>query len=61
MDQLLAVSLMEEELSGSLQSLDTSLIQARNTLQVAYTEVQRLLLVKQQVLRPGCSLHLPGL
>ncbi|KAM9420664.1 zinc finger protein 106-like isoform 4-T5 [Salvelinus alpinus] len=48
-DQLLAVSLMEEELSGSLQSLDTSLIQARNTLQVAYTEVQRLLLVKQQV------------
>ncbi|KAK6294998.1 hypothetical protein J4Q44_G00342240 [Coregonus suidteri] len=48
-DQLLAVSLMEEELSGSLQTLDTSLIQARNTLQVAYTEVQRLLLVKQQV------------
>ncbi|XP_021175405.2 zinc finger protein 106 [Fundulus heteroclitus] len=48
MDQLLAVSLREDELSHSLQNLDTSLIQARNALQAAYTEVQRLLLLKQQ-------------
>ena len=49
MDQLLAVSLREEELCHSLQDLDKSLIQARNTLQAAYTEVQRLLLLRQQV------------
>ncbi|XP_051263866.1 zinc finger protein 106 [Dicentrarchus labrax] len=48
MDQLLAVSLREEELSHSLQALDKSLVQARNTLQAAYTEVQRLLLLRQQ-------------
>lgn len=48
MDQLLAVSLREDELSHSLQDLDTSLIQARNALQAAYTEVQRLLLLRQQ-------------
>ncbi|XP_008395762.1 zinc finger protein 106 isoform X2 [Poecilia reticulata] len=49
MDQLLAVSLREDELSHSLQDLDQSLIQARNALQTAYAEVQRLLLLKQQV------------
>uniref|UniRef100_UPI003AAB28E0 zinc finger protein 106 n=1 Tax=Centroberyx gerrardi TaxID=166262 RepID=UPI003AAB28E0 len=48
MDQLLAVSLREEELSHSLEDVDSSLIQARNTLQAAYTEVQRLLLLKQK-------------
>ncbi|KAM8831521.1 zinc finger protein 106 isoform 2-T2 [Spinachia spinachia] len=48
MDQLLAVSLREEELSNSLQDLDRSLVQARNSLQAAYTEVQRLLLMRQQ-------------
>ncbi|XP_068593399.1 zinc finger protein 106 isoform X2 [Cebidichthys violaceus] len=48
MDQLLAVSLREDELSHSLQDLDESLVQARNTLQAAYTEVQRLLLMRQQ-------------
>lgn len=48
-DQLLAVSLREEELSLDLQTLDNSLIQARAALQVAYIEVQRLLMVKQQV------------
>ncbi|CAG5866819.1 unnamed protein product [Menidia menidia] len=40
-DQLLAVSLREEELSQTLQSVDTSLIQARATLEAAYVEVQR--------------------
>ncbi|KAK5879930.1 hypothetical protein CesoFtcFv8_023006 [Champsocephalus esox] len=48
MDQLLAVSLREDELSHSLQNFDESLIQARNTLQAAYAEVQRLLLLRQQ-------------
>lgn len=50
MDQLLAVSLREDELSHSLQDLDKSLVQARNALQAAYAEVQRLLLLRQQVL-----------
>ncbi|XP_041827706.1 zinc finger protein 106 [Melanotaenia boesemani] len=48
-DQLLAVSLREEELSRSLQNVDTSLIQARAALEAAYMEVQRLMVVKQQV------------
>ncbi|XP_041831216.1 zinc finger protein 106 isoform X3 [Melanotaenia boesemani] len=48
MDQLLAVSLREDEMSHSLQELEKSLIQARNTLQAAYSEVQRILLLKQQ-------------
>lgn len=48
MDELLAVSLREEELSHSLQDVDKSLVQARNALQAAYTEVQRLLLLRQQ-------------
>ncbi|XP_030576667.1 zinc finger protein 106 isoform X2 [Archocentrus centrarchus] len=48
MDQLLAVSLREEELSQSLQDLDRSLVQARNALQAAYAEVQRILLLRQQ-------------
>ncbi|XP_044022577.1 zinc finger protein 106 [Siniperca chuatsi] len=48
-DQLLAVSLREEELSRSLQTVDTSLIQARATLEAAYMEVQRLMVVKQQM------------
>ncbi|XP_073725619.1 zinc finger protein 106-like isoform X2 [Misgurnus anguillicaudatus] len=48
-DQLLAVSLREEELNTSLQAVDNSLIQARAALQAAYLEVQRLLMVKQQV------------
>uniref|UniRef100_A0A8C9ZRV5 Zinc finger protein 106 n=1 Tax=Sander lucioperca TaxID=283035 RepID=A0A8C9ZRV5_SANLU len=50
-DQLLAVSLREEELSRSLQTVDTSLIQARAALEAAYIEVQRLMVVKQQVKR----------
>ncbi|XP_074541419.1 zinc finger protein 106 isoform X2 [Halichoeres trimaculatus] len=48
MDQLLAVSLREEELSRSIQLLDDSLVPARNALIAAYTEVQRLLLLRQQ-------------
>ncbi|XP_036006345.1 zinc finger protein 106 isoform X2 [Fundulus heteroclitus] len=48
-DQLLAVSLREEELSQSLQKVDTNLIQARSALEAAYVEVQRLIVVKQQI------------
>ncbi|MBN3296138.1 ZN106 protein, partial [Amia calva] len=48
-DQLLSISLREEELNLSLQGVDTSLLQARATLQAAYIEVQRLLVLKQQV------------
>ena len=49
MDQLLEVSLREEQLSVDLQTLDASLIQAREALQAAYMELQRLLVAKQQV------------
>ncbi|KAM9787047.1 zinc finger protein 106 isoform 1-T1 [Syngnathus typhle] len=48
-DQLLAVSLREEELSRSLQTAETNLIQARVALEAAYMEVQRAVLVKQQI------------
>lgn len=59
LDELLAVSLREEELNSSLQAVDNSLIQARSALQSAYVEVQRLLIVKQQVSSPDlvCSLR----
>uniref|UniRef100_A0A8C2JPT8 Zinc finger protein 106a n=1 Tax=Cyprinus carpio TaxID=7962 RepID=A0A8C2JPT8_CYPCA len=56
-DQLLAVSLREEELNKSLQAVDNSLIQARAALQAAYLEVQRLLMVKQQVTNEMNSLR----
>ncbi|XP_054653351.1 zinc finger protein 106 [Dunckerocampus dactyliophorus] len=48
-DQLLAVSLREEELSRSLQTVDSNLIQARAALEAAYMEVQRFMVVKQQI------------
>ncbi|XP_034017709.1 zinc finger protein 106 [Thalassophryne amazonica] len=50
MNQLLAVSLKEEDLNHSLLELDKCLIQARSALQTAYAEVQRLLLLRQQVI-----------
>lgn len=50
MDQLLAISLREEELSKSLHCAEGSLLQARAALQAAYIEVQQLLVLKQQVL-----------
>ncbi|NWR70345.1 ZN106 protein, partial [Centropus unirufus] len=48
-DQLLAISLREEELSKSLLSVDSSLVQARAALQAAYVEVQQFLVLKQQI------------
>lgn len=47
--ELLTLSLREEELNISLQTLEDGLVQARMALQAAYMEVQRLLVVKQQV------------
>ncbi|KAH0514576.1 Zinc finger protein 106 [Microtus ochrogaster] len=48
-DQLLNISLREEELNKSLQCMDNNLLQARAALQTAYVEVQRLLMLKQQI------------
>ncbi|KAG7263658.1 hypothetical protein CRUP_037990 [Coryphaenoides rupestris] len=48
MNQLLVLSLREDEVCKSLEELDRSLIQARTTLQAAYADVQRLLMVRQQ-------------
>ncbi|KAM5129510.1 zinc finger protein 106 [Mantella aurantiaca] len=48
-DQLLNISLKEEELSNSLQGVDNNLSQARAALQAAYLEVQRLMILKQQI------------
>lgn len=57
LDELLAVSLREEELNNSLQAVDSNLIQARSAMQSAYMEVQRLLMVKQQVTTEMSSLR----
>uniref|UniRef100_UPI00398E5754 zinc finger protein 106 isoform X2 n=1 Tax=Pristiophorus japonicus TaxID=55135 RepID=UPI00398E5754 len=48
-DQLLNISLQEDELNKSLQGLDGNLLQARAALQAAYIEVQKLLVLKQQI------------
>ncbi|XP_062325034.1 zinc finger protein 106 [Osmerus eperlanus] len=48
-DQLLVVSLREEQLSRDLQAVDDSLLQARAALQQAYLEVQSLMVLKQKV------------
>ncbi|XP_057678628.1 zinc finger protein 106-like [Corythoichthys intestinalis] len=48
MDKLLSVSLREEELCQSVQEVDKSLVLARKALQVAFAEVQRLTLLRQQ-------------
>ncbi|XP_056438013.1 zinc finger protein 106-like isoform X1 [Gadus chalcogrammus] len=47
-DQLLTVSLREEEVCRALEELDRSLVQARTALQATYAEVQRLLALRQQ-------------
>ncbi|XP_073410277.1 zinc finger protein 106 isoform X2 [Dendrobates tinctorius] len=48
-DQLLNISLREEELSNSLQCVDDNLLQARAALQATYMEVQRLMVLKHQI------------
>ncbi|XP_078089705.1 zinc finger protein 106 isoform X2 [Mustelus asterias] len=48
-DQLLNISLREDELNQTLQGLDGNLLQARAALQAAYIEVQKLLVLKQQI------------
>lgn len=57
MKKLLAVSAQEDDLNRSLQNLDALLIQARNVLQASYTEVQRLLPLRQQVTVTEGGLH----
>ncbi|XP_077477483.1 zinc finger protein 106 [Stigmatopora argus] len=56
-DQLLAVSLREEELSRSLQAADVNLVQAQAALDAAYVEVQRVMVVKQQITTELSSLR----
>ncbi|KAM8834179.1 zinc finger protein 106 [Synchiropus picturatus] len=48
-DQLLVVSLREEELSRSMQTVETNLIQARAALEAAYRDVQQFMVMKQQI------------
>ncbi len=56
MNTLISLSLKEEELTSSLENVGEQLFQAYSTLQSAYTEVQRLQDVKQEV--HGCSIPL---
>ncbi|XP_051951979.1 uncharacterized protein LOC127622088 [Xyrauchen texanus] len=49
LDELMTLSLREEELNSSFENVGEQLLQAYSTLQNAYTEVQHLLAVKQQV------------
>ncbi|XP_075783345.1 zinc finger protein 106 isoform X2 [Pelodiscus sinensis] len=48
-DQLLSISLREEELNKSLHCVDGDLLTARAALQAAYVDVQRFLVLKQQI------------
>ncbi|XP_056301502.1 zinc finger protein 106 isoform X3 [Danio aesculapii] len=56
-NKLLALSLKEDELTRSLENVGDQLIQAHSILQSTYTEVQRLLAVKQQVTSEMASLR----
>ncbi|XP_061741939.1 zinc finger protein 106 [Nerophis ophidion] len=56
-DQLLSVSLREEELSRSLQTVDSNLIQARAALEAAFMQVQSFMVVKQQITTEMSSLR----
>ncbi|XP_061890440.1 zinc finger protein 106-like [Entelurus aequoreus] len=56
-DQLLSVSLREEELSRSLQAVDSNLIQARTALEAAFMQVQSFMVVKQQITTEMSSLR----
>ncbi|XP_040267868.1 zinc finger protein 106 isoform X2 [Bufo bufo] len=49
LDQLLNISLREEELNTSLQGIDNNLLKARTALQAAYMEVQCLMVLKEQI------------
>lgn len=53
----MTLSSREEELSISLKNVGDQLFQAYSTLQNAYTEVQQLLMVKQQVTSEMASLR----
>ncbi|XP_069774233.1 zinc finger protein 106 isoform X2 [Narcine bancroftii] len=49
LDQLLSISLQEDELNKTCQEVEGNLLRARAALQAAYLEVQKLLLLRQQV------------
>ncbi|XP_052390925.1 uncharacterized protein LOC127938380 [Carassius gibelio] len=56
-NKLISLSLEEEELISSLENVGEQLFQAYSTLQNAYTEVQHLLSVKQEVTSEMASLR----
>ncbi|XP_051731389.1 uncharacterized protein znf106b isoform X1 [Ctenopharyngodon idella] len=56
-NKLMTLSSKEDELTSSLEIVGDELFQAYSTLQSAYTEVQRLLAVKQQVTSEMASLR----
>lgn len=56
-NKLLTLSSKEDDLTSSLENVGDELFQAYSTLQNAYTEVQRLLAVKQQVTSEMASLR----
>ncbi|XP_016094140.1 uncharacterized protein znf106b [Sinocyclocheilus grahami] len=56
-NKLISLSLKEEEFTSSLENVGEQLFQAYSTLQSAYTEVQRLLAVKQEVTSEMASLR----
>ncbi|XP_026146908.1 uncharacterized protein znf106b isoform X2 [Carassius auratus] len=56
-NKLISLSMKEEELNSSLENVGEQLFQAYSTLQNAFTEVQRLLAVKQEVTSEMASLR----
>ncbi|KAF5900263.1 zinc finger protein, partial [Clarias magur] len=56
-NELLVMSLREDELCSSLEDVESRLLQAQATLQTAFLEVQRLQVVKQQVTAEMSSLR----
>ncbi|MCJ8743965.1 hypothetical protein PDJAM_G00100840 [Pangasius djambal] len=56
-NELLVMSLREDELCSSLEDVDSRLLRAQAALQTAFLEVQRLQLIKQQVTAEMSSLR----
>lgn len=56
-NELLVMSLREDELCKSLEDVDSQLLRAQTVLQTAFMEVQRLQMIKQQVCYRHIFLH----
>ncbi|KAB5540081.1 hypothetical protein PHYPO_G00097260 [Pangasianodon hypophthalmus] len=56
-NELLVMSLREDELCSSLEDVDSRLLRAQAALQTAFLEVQRLQMIKQQVTAEMSSLR----